>query len=69
MDVGQILVLWLGIMAATVFPILLVLWIVYVIREPGRKRAERERLRSELLAWCEMIERDRDLPREVDHAR
>jgi len=41
MGLGQILVLWLGIMAGTMFPILLVLWIVYVIGEPGRKRAER----------------------------
>ena len=43
MGLGQILVLWLGIMAGTVFPILLVLWIVYLICEPGRKRAERKR--------------------------
>jgi len=60
MGVGQILVLWLGIMVATVFPILLVLWVVYLICEPReRKRkaraAEREmiqaRLDAEDYAW------------------
>ena len=50
MGLGQILVLWLGIVAGTVFPILLVLWIVYVIREPGRKR-EQARVEREELEW------------------
>ena len=53
---------WAGLLHwADLLLILFVLWIVYVIREPGRKQERVEREREKLGRWSLELARDRSV--------